>query len=891
MKILHNISKLSIIIDGKLIKASTLAHKLLNQSNLEHSFSIGKMFYFYSPEIGIYEKINEDQIHQAILLFLVKLDLHPYVTKNYITDTAWFLQALNRENKQITYDYLAFKNGVLRLKDMKLLPYSPELVCLSRINSDYEPTAEPIVFQQLMDFHFEKDAQKFIKAYLRSALLGDNRSQIFLYILGPGGTGKSTFVNILTMVVGHESTLTTTFRDLSQDRFEGINLIGKRLICINDTESFKGDISVVKAITGGDSIIGREKHKSGSYEVIPRGLMIVTGNNPLQTRDVSGAISRRLRVLPMTQKPKPYEIKPLLYKVDNNWEGPLVEESGAIVKWCNMDLEEAYRLLVDISLTPSLCPAQQESLAVINPISEWIRELNIGPEEKCYIGVIPVKQDYVNLVNVVQSKLTLYPAYLIFCHKRGMKPLNHTNFSNDLIMSCNSLDITISKGKDRNGAYIEGLSVNLENVLNSDASGDSLSSSRNSSLEDENKGQNQTKNHPQGSYPLEKGFKPSTVRPVVNVNKSRIVNNFTWNTRNEKLYVQYYELLSKTQFKENLNEQAKDFNPNLDSLINEHVGLLSGLEDLKVEGLEYDFGKPSQDYIDNTKIQFERGLEKIHKQLIPYKYKPMGLSPRILPQGYGDSFNSVKRSLREKAYEFITKQTEDYVILDIDLKSCYTAILLGLFPVELYTIKQAIEGEGLWKFIEKEFQKSKRTSLYNKKAVKICVYSSFFCGGPRAMVNGTLDFMRKEIGLTPAEFRKADFYEPLHALARDVSEFMNQSSVIQDFRRVSGYISKDFDGSTIKGPTRHEYMINEGQFQSSYPNFLQSFEFYLLAQSTIMTIPHFNAHLIGHFHDGNVVIISKQQADDYIELMNENLDKLRIDLTLKYPQVVEVKYM
>ena len=755
----NNILRDSIIKDGKLIKASLLAHKLLNESNMEHSFSVGKMVYLYSPELGIYVKLDEDQFHQALLLFLAKLNLHPYVTKNYITDTAWFIQAYNRLNKAISYDYLTFKNGCLRLQDLKLLEYSPQYVCLSRIEADYDPNHRPLVFQQLMDLHFEQDAQEFIKAFLRSALIGDNRSQIFLYILGPGGTGKSTFVNILTMVVGSEATLTTTFRDLNQDRFEGLNLIGKRLICINDTESFKGDISVVKAITGGDSIVGREKHKSGAYEVVPRGLLIVTGNGPLQTRDVSGAISRRIRVLPMKQKPKPSEIKPLLFKSDKHWKGPLVEESGGIVKWCYMDANDAYRLLVDPSLTPSLLEAQQDSLAVINPMSEWVKELNVGPNHRSYLGVIPAKQDYLNLINVVQSKKTLYPAYLIHCHKRGMRPLNHTNFTNDLLMSCNSLGIIVTKGKDRTGAYIDGLSVNLDNVLNTHGSeimdiGPDL-------------GENKKELSSHGSSPTEcKEVTPKLTNSPLKTTPEIVSSNaLVWETRNENIYTQYYALLSKNDLKDTLNQKAKLFQPDLDSLMDQHLGLLSGLKGLKVEGLDYDFGKPSEDYIKKTKKIFEKGLIKINKQLIPYKYKPMGLSPRILPQGYGESFNSVKRFLREQAYLFIHKDTDEYVVLDIDLKSCYTAILLGLFPDELYSIKQAIEGEGLWKFIETEFKNSGRVSLYNKPAVKICVYSSFFCGGPRAMVQGTLDFMRKEIGLTPSEFRKAAFYEALHALA------------------------------------------------------------------------------------------------------------------------------
>ena len=35
-----------------------------------------------------------------------------------------------------------------------------------------------------------------------------------------------------------------------------------------DTETFKGDISVVKAITGGDSIAGREKHKENKTQTM-----------------------------------------------------------------------------------------------------------------------------------------------------------------------------------------------------------------------------------------------------------------------------------------------------------------------------------------------------------------------------------------------------------------------------------------------------------------------------------------------------------------------------------------------------------------------------------------------------------------------------------------------
>jgi hypothetical protein len=52
-------------------------------------------------------------------------------------------------------------------------------------------------------------------------------------------------------------------------------------------------------------------------------------------------------------------------------------------------------------------------------------------------------------------------------------------------------------------------------------------------------------------------------------------------------------------------------------------------------------------------------------------------------------------------------------------------------------------------------------------------------------------------------------------------------------------------------------MIDEDQFRSSYPSFLQSVEFCLLTQGTLNTLElqKFDAHLIG-LHDGNVIYIN-----------------------------------
>jgi len=43
----------------------------------------------------------------------------------------------------------------------------------------------------------------------------------------------------------------------------------------------------------------------------------------------------------------------------------------------------------------------------------------------------------------------------------------------------------------------------------------------------------------------------------------------------------------------------------------------------------------------------------------------------------------------------IEAQRKGFVLVDLDLKSCYTLILLGLYPEELRVLQYAIEKVGL----------------------------------------------------------------------------------------------------------------------------------------------------------------------------------------------------
>lgn len=69
------------------------------------------------------------------------------------------------------------------------------------------------------------------------------------------------------------------------------------------------------------------------------------------------------------------------------------------------------------------------------------------------------------------------------------------------------------------------------------------------------------------------------------------------------------------------------------------------------------------------------------------------------------------------------------------------------------------------RFVElEEFKTRGKENVYNKRAVKICVYSSFFLGGTKAMMEGIMDNIRKDVGLTKAEW-KSGVYENAYKTA------------------------------------------------------------------------------------------------------------------------------
>jgi putative DNA primase/helicase len=140
----------------------------------------------------------------------------------------------------------------------------------------------------------------WLRAFVNCIIRGDTHYEKYLELVGPGGSGKSTFTRILDTIVGAEGVLVSSLNALDKDKFEVACLHGKRLLLMPDQERYQGNYSTLKAITGHDKlrfeVKGMQRNGNDFYANV---FAVCTANEPLNGTDLTSGILRRRRVIGM----------------------------------------------------------------------------------------------------------------------------------------------------------------------------------------------------------------------------------------------------------------------------------------------------------------------------------------------------------------------------------------------------------------------------------------------------------------------------------------------------------------------------------------------------------------------------------------------------------------
>lgn len=362
-------------------------------------------------------------------------------------------------------ELLPLTNGVLDLESRKLLPHSPDYRLTWCLPYQYNPLAlcDPIRNWLLEMCEGEEGMVQLLRAYLHGIVTGRTDWQKYLELLGPGGTGKSTYIRLAMALVGARNFHTTNLKKLENGSFETANLKDKRLVVITDSERYTGSVSTLKALTGGDPLPYEKKFKQATGGFTPRAMVLVAANETIQSGDYTSGLERRRISVPMSRIVGEEEQKQLLEYRDGKIVGEFAPYIPGLLNWVLAMTEEEATAAVRgyRKLAARLNEMKARSLVETNPIADWLDHAVVYcPDYRTAVGVAKRDKDPGSEDSYRNIDRWLYANYAAYCQDTGTKTLGLRRFVNlldDLVV--NQLKLKVSHGRDRDGAYFLGLKL------------------------------------------------------------------------------------------------------------------------------------------------------------------------------------------------------------------------------------------------------------------------------------------------------------------------------------------------------------------------------------------------------------------------------------------------
>ena len=168
----------------------------------------------------------------------------------------------------------------------------------------------------------------FLKQWCGYCLTGITREHALIFLYGPGGNGKSVFLNTISGIMGDYAATASmnTFTASRSDRHptDLAMLHGARLVTSSETEAGRAWAeSRIKQMTGGDPITARFMRQD-FFTYTPSFKLTIVGNHQPVLQNVDDAAKRRFNIIPFKVKPK---------IPDTTLEDKLRKEWPQILRW------------------------------------------------------------------------------------------------------------------------------------------------------------------------------------------------------------------------------------------------------------------------------------------------------------------------------------------------------------------------------------------------------------------------------------------------------------------------------------------------------------------------------------------------------------------------------
>lgn len=279
----------------------------------ENIIKVADVVYLYHN--GVYEEDRKGEILKYKIQSLIYRDFQNSRTINRIYDLLLIQPSIKKqygELNQFPAYWVNFKNGMLDVKTMELLPHSPEYFSMNQIPHNFTSLTKTDLerfpySQQFLKTSFDVQDIETVFQYMGVCLTHTILYQVFLLLLGEGANGKSLLIEMFHAVIGEKNISNLSMDKLTQ-RFFSSQLFLKLINTCADIPKINiDDDAELKKIIGGDSIQAEFKGKD-SFSFKPYAKLLFSANRFPHVDDKSDGFRRRLRVIEMNKKPQNKDI-------------------------------------------------------------------------------------------------------------------------------------------------------------------------------------------------------------------------------------------------------------------------------------------------------------------------------------------------------------------------------------------------------------------------------------------------------------------------------------------------------------------------------------------------------------------------------------------------------
>jgi putative DNA primase/helicase len=277
--------------------------------------------------------------------------------------------------------------GVLNLRTGMVRPARARDMISRRLAA--APGGDCPAFMRFLSEATQGDAamMAFLQRWAGYCLTGDVRYQKFVYLWGPGGNGKSLFMETMQAMMGSyavQARAETFVKRAQKGHPEDIaRMAGSRLVVVPEISGGdKWDVDLLKEVTGNATMTARMMYKASFTFPVTFKVMSCGNHQPVFPGGVNAAVQRRLIYGKFENQPA---------TVDTTLAEQFRQEMGGIVRWA----VEGLRAVQDVGLgvPDSMIEAADEYFANVDPVLRW-RDENLERDGKGRITMAEAFQNW-----------------------------------------------------------------------------------------------------------------------------------------------------------------------------------------------------------------------------------------------------------------------------------------------------------------------------------------------------------------------------------------------------------------------------------------------------------------------------------------------------------------